>query len=304
MENPMQEELELDTEETNDEIEVITEETEEQSEPETQESDQEPDQAPVKKEGDDEDEIENYSESVQRRIRKLTAKYREEERQRQAAIDYAEAVKKQNDDLQKKLRTREESYVGEFGSRVEHEAEAAKEAYKRAHEEGDVDAMYDAQQRISKIALEKARYEEAQARFERDKEQQVATPVEQPVQEPAPTPDPKAQEWAEKNTWFGEDQSMTYAAFGIHRQLVEEEGFDPTADEYYTELDKRIRSDFPNRFQDTARKSGKPRVASAESTASRSSNKGRRTVKLTESQVAIAKRLGVPLEEYAKYVKD
>ncbi len=300
----MQEELELDTEETNDEIEVITEETEEQSEPETQESDQEPDQAPVKKEGDDEDEIENYSESVQRRIRKLTAKYREEERQRQAAIDYAEAVKKQNDDLQKKLRTREESYVGEFGSRVEHEAEAAKEAYKRAHEEGDVDAMYDAQQRISKIALEKARYEEAQARFERDKEQQVATPVEQPVQEPAPTPDPKAQEWAEKNTWFGEDQSMTYAAFGIHRQLVEEEGFDPTADEYYTELDKRIRSDFPNRFQDTARKSGKPRVASAESTASRSSNKGRRTVKLTESQVAIAKRLGVPLEEYAKYVKD
>ena len=300
----MQEELELDTEETNDEIEVITEETEEQSEPETQESDQEPDQAPVKKEGDDEDEIENYSESVQRRIRKLTAKYREEERQRQAAIDYAEAVKKQNEQLQTQLRTREESYVGEFGSRVEHEAEAAKEAYKRAHEEGDVDAMYDAQQRISKIALEKARYEEAQARFERDKEQQVATPVEQPVQQSAPTPDPKAQEWAEKNTWFGEDQSMTYAAFGIHRQLVEEEGFDPTADEYYTELDKRIRSDFPNRFQDTARKSGKPRVASAESTASRSSNKGRRTVKLTESQVAIAKRLGVPLEEYAKYVKD
>ena len=300
----MQEELELDTEETNDEIEVITEETEEQSEPETQESDQEPDQAPVKKEGDDEDEIENYSESVQRRIRKLTAKYREEERQRQAAIDYAEAVKKQNEQLQTQLRTREESYVGEFGSRVEHEAEAAKEAYKRAHEEGDVDAMYDAQQRISKIALEKARYEEAQARFERDKERQVATPVEQPVQQSAPTPDPKAQEWAEKNTWFGEDQSMTYAAFGIHRQLVEEEGFDPTADEYYTELDKRIRSDFPNRFQDTARKSGKPRVASAESTASRSSNKGRRTVKLTESQVAIAKRLGVPLEEYAKYVKD
>ena len=304
----MQEELEIDTEETNDEIEVITEEAEQQPEPETQEATQEatqePDQEPVKKEGDDEDEIENYSESVQRRIRKLTAKYREEERQRQAAIDYAEAVKKQNDELQQQLRTREESYVGEFGSRVEHEAEAAKEAYKRAHEEGDVDAMYDAQQRISKIALEKARYEEAQARFERNKDQAVDVPAEQLVQQPAPTPDPKAQEWAEKNTWFGEDQSMTYAAFGIHRQLIEEEGFDPTTDEYYTELDKRIRSDFPNRFQDTARKSGKPRVASAESTASRSSNKGRRTVKLTESQVAIAKRLGVPLEEYAKYVKD
>ena len=310
----MQEELELqnetETENETEEIEVVTEEqseetTETPAEPEAEpEAKAEDSDGPVKKADDDEDEIENYSESVQRRIRKLTAKYREEERQRQAAIDYAEAVKKQNDELQQQLQTREESYVGEFGSRVQHEEEAAKEAYKRAHEEGDVDALLDAQQRISKIALEKARYEEAQARFEKQKEMQAQAPQaeQQPV---APAkPDPKAEEWAEKNEWFGEDQSMTYAAFGIHRQLIEEEGFDPTTDEYYSELDRRIRSDFPNKFPETGKKANKPRVASAESTASRSSNKGRRTVKLTESQVAIAKRLGVPLEEYAKYVKD
>ena len=255
----MQKELELENETENEteEIEVVTEdqseettetprETEAEAEVKIEDSDE-----PVKKAGDDEDEIENYSESVQRRIRKLTAKYREEERQRQAATDYAEAVKKQNDELQQQLQTREESYVGEFGSRVEHEEEAAKEAYKRAHEEGDVDALLDAQQRISKIALEKARYEEAHARFETQAQTQAPQADQQPT---APAkPDPKAEEWAEKNEWFGEDQSMTYAAFGIHRQLIEEEGFDPTTNEYYSELDKRIRSDFPNSFQSRLR---------------------------------------------------
>ena len=155
----MQEELELENETENEteEIEVVTEDqsketTETPAEPETEpEAKAEDSDGPVKKADDDEDEIENYSESVQRRIRKLTAKYREEERQRQAAIDYAEAVKKQNDELQQQLQTREESYVGEFGSRVQHEEEAAKEAYRRAHEEGDVDGLVDAQQRISKI---------------------------------------------------------------------------------------------------------------------------------------------------------
>jgi hypothetical protein len=127
-------------------------------------------------------------------------------------------------------------------------------------------------------------------------------PQQQP-QQPAPKADPKAQGWAEKNDWFGTDEVMTYAAFGIHRKLVEEEGFDPTADEYYNELDKRVRSEFPHKFKAAARDSG-PRVASAESTASKSSSKGRRTVKLTPSQIAIAKRLNVPLEEYAKYVKE
>jgi hypothetical protein len=166
--------------------------------------------------------------------------------------------------------------------------------------------MFEAQQRISQIALEQARYQEAKRRNE-ERQQQPAQqqPVQQqPVQQQPAQPDPKAEAWAGKNEWFGNDQTMTYAAFGIHRQLIEEEGFDPTSDEYYSELDKRVRTEFPHKFAEAKRDTG-PRVASAGSTASKSSSsKGRRTVKLTPSQIAIAKRLNVPLEEYAKYVKE
>jgi hypothetical protein len=255
---------------------------------------------------DDDDELENYSESVQRRIRKLTSKYREEERQRQAAIEYAEAVKKQNDELQHRLTKLDESYVGEFGTRLESQVIAAKEAYRKAHDEGDVDAMFEAQENISRLAMERSRYDQIKQRNQAAPARQQA-PQEVPAQAPqraAPArPDPKAEAWAEKNNWFGQDQTMTYAAFGIHRQLIEDEGFDPTSDEYYTELDRRVRVEFPHKFQNSRRDAG-PRVASAESTASKSSSKGRRTVKLTPSQISIAKRLNVPLEEYAKYVKD
>jgi hypothetical protein len=251
-----------------------------------------------------EDELEQYSESVQKRISKLTNRFREEERQRQAAIEYAEAVQKQNEDLKSRLTKLDESFVGEFGSRVEADAAAAKESYKKAYEEGDADGMFDAQQRISQIALEQARYQEAKRRNEERQQQPVQEePVQQQVQQPQAKPDPKAEAWASKNDWFGNDQTMTYAAFGIHRQLIEEEGFDPTSDDYYSELDKRVRTEFPHKFAETKRDTG-PRVASAGSTASKSSSKGRRTVKLTPSQIAIAKRLNVPLEEYAKYVKE
>ena len=165
--------------------------------------------------------------------------------------------------------------------------------------------MFEAQQRISRIALEQARYEEAKRRNEQRREQPAPSPEPAaPPQEQPAQPDPKAEAWAQKNEWFGNDQTMTYAAFGIHRQLIEEEGFDPSSDEYYSELDKRVRTEFPHKFAETKRDSG-PRVASAGSTASKSSSpKGRRTVKLTPSQIAIAKRLNVPLEEYAKYVKE
>ena len=255
---------------------------------------------------DDDDELENYSESVQRRIRKLTSKYREEERQRQAAIEYAEAVKKQNDELQHRLTKLDESYVGEFGTRLESQVIAAKEAYRKAHDEGDVDAMFEAQENISRLALERSRYDHIKQVNEAKPAFQEA-PQELPAQAPqraAPAkPDPKAEAWAEKNNWFGQDQTMTYAAFGIHRQLIEDEGFDPASDEYYNELDRRVRVEFPHKFKNSKRDAG-PRVASAESTASKSSSKGRRTVKLTPSQISIAKRLNVPLEEYAKYVKD
>ena len=131
-----------------------------------------------------------------------------------------------------------------------------------------------------------------------------ATPAPAQPTAPPPKPDPKAEEWAKKNTWFGQDQTMTYAAFGLHKQLIEDEGFDATSDEYYTELDNRIRSEFPHKLQEAQKRSNSPRVASAGTTASKSSTKGRRTVKLTPSQIAIAKRLNVPLEEYAKYVKE
>ena len=173
---------------------------------------------------------------------------------------------------------------------------------------GDADALYEAQQNISRIALEEARLKQVKAqREEQTKKAEVngSTPPVVTPPPPPPKPDPKAEEWAKKNTWFGQDQPMTYAAFGLHKQLIEEEGFDATSDEYYNELDNRIRSEFPHKFQETTRKSSGPRVASAGATASKSSSpKGRRTVKLTPSQIAIAKRLNVPLEEYAKYVKE
>jgi len=286
-----------------EELEIIAEDEEGGEVEEQKEELKAEDQAESK---DDDDELENYSESVQRRIRKLTSKYREEERQRQAAIEYAEAVKKQNDELQHRLTKLDESYVGEFGTRLESQVIAAKEAYRKAHDEGDVDAMFEAQENISRLAMERSRYDQIKQRNEAAPARQQA-PQEVPAQAPqraAPArPDPKAEAWAEKNNWFGQDQTMTYAAFGIHRQLIEDEGFDPTSDEYYTELDRRVRVEFPHKFQNSRRDAG-PRVASAESTASKSSSKGRRTVKLTPSQISIAKRLNVPLEEYAKYVKD
>ena len=257
------------------------------------------------------DELDNYSDSVKKRISKLTSKFREEERQRQAAIEYAEAVKKQNEELQSRLSKLDTTYVGEFDSRVQSQSIAAKEAYRKAVEDNDVDAMYEAQQNISRIALEEARLNQIkQQREEQAKAQEANGAAPAPAQPsatppPPPKPDPKAEEWAQKNTWFGQDQTMTYAAFGLHKQLIEEEGFDATSDEYYTELDNRIRTEFPHKFQETQKKSSGPRVASAGTTASKSSSpKGRRTVKLTPSQIAIAKRLGVPLEEYAKHVKE
>jgi len=253
------------------------------------------------------DELENYSDSVKKRISKLTSKFREEERQRQAAIEYAEAVKKQNEELKNRIDKLDTTYVGEFDSRVQSQSLAAKEAYRKAVEENDVDAMYEAQQNISRIALEEARLAQIKAQREEQAkavEKNIAQPQAQQPQA-QPKPDPKAEQWAEKNTWFGQDQTMTYAAFGLHKQLIEEEGFDPNSDEYYNELDNRIRSEFPHKFKETPKKSNSPRVASAGTTASKSSSpKGRRTVKLTASQIAIAKRLNVPLEEYAKYVKE
>ena len=254
----------------------------------------------------DED-LSEYSESVKKRISKLTNRFREEERQKQSALEFAESVKKQNDDLKARLDKLDTNYVGEVDNRVTAQAQAAKEAYKKALETGDADALYEAQSNISRIAMEEARLKDLKARQEEKKATETNGATPPPAQTPPPPPqkpDPRAEQWAQENEWFGKDQTMTYAAFGVHKQLIESEGFDPNTEEYYTELDNRIKTEFPHKFGETKKSSG-PRVASAGATASKSaSQKGRRTVKLTPSQIAIAKRLNVPLEEYAKYVKE
>jgi len=256
------------------------------------------------KEASNDDELSEYSKNVQDRIRKITQKYRKEESERKAAIEYAEAVKKQNKELKERLDSLDQSYVGEFGTRIDSQIQAAKAAYQKAYDEGNADEMFEAQKNLSKLALDQAQLEQSKKQMEKRAKQAEEAP-QQPVQAPQPQaePDPKAEAWAEKNDWFGTDQPMTYAAFGVHRQLIEDEGFDPRSDEYYKELDRRIRTEFPHKFSDT-QKSSSPRVASADSSASRAPSKGKRKVKLTPSQIAIAKRLNVPLEEYAKYVKD
>mgnify|MGYP003641398550 CR=1 FL=1 len=284
---------ELD-EEQGKEIEIAEEESQEAEvvEETEEDSDSEKDEK--------EEELDQYSKNVQSRISKITQKYRDEEAQRVAAVEFAQKVKEQNDELRNRLTALDQSYVGEFGTRIESQIAAAKVAYQKAYDEGDADSMFEAQKNLSKLALEEAQVENAKKR----QEQQAAAPQQAaPQQQQKAKPDAKAEAWASKNDWFGQDQTMTYAAFGIHRQLIEDEGFDPTSDEYYTELDRRVRSEFPQKFGSSKDKG--PRVASAESTASKSSTKkGRRTVKLTPSQIQIAKRLNVPLEEYAKYVKE
>ena len=294
----MQEDVKVEeAEEEGQEIEVVEKE---------QETDEVAIEAKDKPKSEDGDDLSEYSDSVKKRISKLTNRFREEERQRQAAVEYAEAVKKQNEELKTRIDKLDTTYVGEFDTRVQSQSIAAKEAYKKALEDGNADAMYEAQQNISRIAMEESRL--AQLKADREtKAQQVEQPqAQQPqAQQPQAKPDPKAEDWAKKNTWFGQDNTMTYAAFGLHKQLIEDEGFDATSDEYYTELDNRIRSEFPHKFAEAPKKSNAPRVASAGTTASRSSSpKGRRTVKLTASQIANAKRLNDPLEEYAKYVKE
>ena len=285
------------------EIDVVELEETEAPEAEVSEDQQEENQVQSK-----EDELSDYSKSVQQRISKITHKYREEESARKSAVAYAEDVKKQNEELRKRLEQLDNSYVGEFGTRIESQIDAAKRAYQAAYDEGDAEQMFEAQKNLSKLALDQAQLEQARRRREIEqeaREQAVQAPVQQPQAAQPAAPDPKAEAWASKNEWFGSDQTMTYAAFGIHRQLIEDEGFDPASDEYYTELDSRVRKEFPHKFKEATRGDAGPRVASAESSASKApSQKGRRTVKLTPSQIAIAKRLNVPLEEYAKYVKD
>lgn len=243
----------------------------------------------------------------QKRIDRLTKLRREAERREKDAIAYAEAVKKESEELRAKMRNLDQGYVQEYSGRVESELESAKTSLRQAMSIGDTDAAVEAQERLAQLSVAKERARQAQAQMERQRQaepQQEQEPAQQNYNQSEPRrPDPRAEEWAEQNDWFGKDDAMTYAAFGIHKRLVESEGFDPTSEDYYSELDRRIADEFPHKLGKTGQQSSRPvqTVASASRTAK---NSGRRKVKLTSSQVAIAKKLGVPLEEYAKYVKE
>ena len=250
------------------------------------------------------EELEEYSTNVRGRIGDLTKRFREEERQKQTAIQYAENVQKENQNLKDRLDKLDKGFIKQFEGRVDSELDTAKRVLKEAHETGDVDAMVEAQEALSNLSVEKSRLTSVKSN-EINRENVANPPAAQaPVPpQPAVVADPKAEAWASKNDWFGQDEVMTYAAFGVHRRLIEDEGFDPTSNDYYDELDKRMRSEFPQKLNSGSKPTGGRKVASAESSRSRNRS-GRKTVRLSASQVAIAKRLNVPLEEYAKYVRD
>jgi GH15 family glucan-1,4-alpha-glucosidase len=260
------------------------------------------------KQASNEDELDSYSKGVQSRIKKLTERYRQEERDKAEAVRLSQQLIEENNKLKTRVKALDTGYLSEYGSRLESQTEGAKRIYKEAYEAGDTDKMLEAQQALSNIAVQQQQYNTAKARAEQQAKMPVqqAAPVQQqqPQQQAAPVPDEKAVAWKDKNKWFGQDKIMTTAAYTIHQELVEEQGFDPNSDEYYSEVNRRMRGEFPHKFQSANKSGGGSQVASAGNSASRSTKSGRRSVKLSHSAVAIAKKLGVPLEEYAKYVKD
>jgi len=245
-----------------------------------------------------EEELEEYSQSVKRRIDKLTRKMREAERRESAAIEYARKVQQENKNLNVISQVSSKERVASDEQSLQSTEQLLKTAYTQAVNDGDAEKQMEAQQRIAQLAIEKERLS-----LRKRKVEQQEIKKEEPVQEEPwnnqrqARPDPKAQDWAEDNRWFGADRPMTYTAMSFHDELLNE-GFDASSEEYYTEIDRRIRKEFPHKFEDQNKP--KQKVASA----TRTTATGRRTVKLTPSQVAIAKKLGVPLEEYAKHVKE
>ena len=256
-----------------------------------------------KQETKKEEELEQYSEGVQKRIAKLTKKWREAERQKEAAIDFARGGQVELSHLKNKLTRLEPNYVSAMEDKVVAGLEAAKAKLAAAREANDINAEVEAQKMIAQIGVEEARVTALKAQAEETKERvklsRGAPSLDQTLGQTPPPADPKAEAWAEKNPWFGQDSAMTYTAFDLHKKLTEQEGFDPNSNEYYAEVDKRMRIDFPHKFDRTEPKeSTKPTQTVASAT--RSVKPGRNTVRLTSSEVAIAKKLGVPLEEYAK----
>ena len=255
-----------------------------------------------KQSDEDEQELQDVGKRAQDRIKKLTGKYKKEERAKQEAERKAEETSLENQKLKERLENLDKGYITEYGTRLDAQLEQAKKNYKEAHDAGDVDKMFDAQQALAKISIEQERHRIAKERQDAMAQQVPTEP--QPQQQPQrqPVVDPKAQAWAEENEWFGSDVVMTNTAMGIHQKL-EQEGIDVSSDEYYDEVNRQMKGLFPDKFKSERAKGGGARVASADTSASRK-KPGRRTVRLNDRQVAIAKSLGVPLEEYAKHVKE
>jgi len=257
-----------------------------------------------KEEAKEEKEIDEYGEGVKKRIAKLTKRMRESERQRDEATRYARTVLVEQKTLKDRLSKLDTGYVSEMENRIISGLEAAKGKLSSAREAGNMDAEVNAQKEIAKLGYEEARLAEMKINQEARKPKEVKGELNQQAniqQEPQrPRPDARATEWAEKNKWFGADNAMTYTAFDMHKKLVEEEGYDPQSEDYYGELDRRIKLEFPNKFGNVTEQTTKPTQTVASATRNVKRGTGRKTVKLTSSQVAIAKKLNVPLEEYAK----
>jgi len=271
---------------------------EKKEEPKLEEKKEEP-----KVEEKKEEELEQYSEGVQKRIAKLTKKWREAERQKEAALEFAKGGQVELEQLKTKVSRLEPGYVNAVEDKLKTGLEVAKAKLLKAREEGDINAEVDAQKDISRIGIEESKVNTLKNRY---RQQAQVAPVQsrtldQAVQ--APPTDPKAEEWADKNEWFGKNTAMTYTAFDLHEKLTKQEGFDPHSDEYYSEIDKRMRLDFPHKFDRKELSEGTTKPTQTVASATRSVKPGRQTMRLTSSQVAIAKKLGVPLEDYAKQLK-
>ena len=252
-----------------------------------------------------EDQFEKSDTATQKRIDRLTKKMRDAERRESEALNYAKKVQAESQTIKQRMDSLDTSYVNEYTNRVTTQMEQAEKDLTRAMELGDSTEAVKIQRNMTSLAIESDRA--SQAKMQQDRyRQQAAAQQQQQVQQPMPQqqprrPDPKAEDWAESNAWFGQDEAMTYAAFGIHKRLVEEEGFDPQTNDYYSELDRRVAKEFPHKLGNRKKRPAQSVASVSRNTSGRSSGK---KVRLTPSQVAIAKKLGVPLEEYAKYVKD
>ena len=293
----------VDIEEVKDESVVETEAPKEK----TSETEQEPVKQETEEKKQDEN-LEDYSKGVQARIAKLTRKMREAERREQAALEYAKGVEQSRQELESRFKKTDSDYLKKFETSIQTGLEAAQQELAAAIQSGDAEAQVKANKRIATLAFENAKLEQAKTN-QPVAEQKPVTNLNQGGAVTAPQTDdpinmdPKAEAWASKNPWFGTDRAMTYTAFEIHKDLTEKEGYDPSSDEYYAEVDKRIKVDFPHKFGNTDKKQSAEPVQTVAS-AKRSVKPGRKTVRLTSSQVAIAKKLGVPLEEYAKQLKN